>query len=314
MSKKIAVTFKPYERTQYAYDKLRVCRKCGNYTVLADRVCPACGRGSLQTVPDAARRNFRRARQGELLFALLLTLLAMLFADNTEWIAISAAAGVLLTAGLWLAQRRSLEPWTRIHTDRMFARDNNRIRGGLIEDIRAAEARLQAEPARAYEMLREVNTLLRNDPIRSLQAELLQTFVLRRDMDLLLDPLIMDGFSPHLAGYIGEVARLNRDLIRESAIQYCLRYEPQIRNMHRGEDILAAVAGAAVRMKRYIELHPDFIRRYAHKLPKDRLIRLREVLSQYPDSFGPLRLEADEAYRVRFYGQAAPQTGRAERS
>lgn len=311
MSKKLAVTFKPYERTPYAYDKLRVCRRCGSYTVLSPDVCPSCGRRALSDVPAAARRETRRSMQSELLFAALLTLLAMFFAGSMPWIGISTAAGVLLTALLGFAQYRAFEPQLRIRTDRLFARDRDRIRHGLIQDIRAAEARLDTEPARAYEMLREVNTLLRNDPIRGLQAELLQTFVLRRDMDLLVEPLLMDGFSPHLAGYIGEVARLNRELIKESSIRYCLRYEPQIRSLPRGEEILASVAGAAVRMKRYIELYPEFIRRYAHKLPEDRLERLREALSQHPGSLEPLKLEADEVYRVRFGGRSPRGGNRA---
>lgn len=299
MKTKTAVTFKPYERTEYAYEKLRVCRKCGHYTVLSHDVCPVCGKHALIDIAAAAKREARKTMQSELLFAVLLTLLAMFFADTVLWMGISAAAGVLLTATLWFAQRRSLEAQLRIRTDRMFARDRDRIRHGLIQDIRAAEARLESEPARAYEMLREVNTLLRNDPIRGLQAELLQTFVLRRDMDLLLDPLIMDAFSPHLAGYIGEVAKLNRELIKDSAIRYCLRYETQILGMNRGQDILAAVAGAAVRMKRYIELYPDFIRRYVHKLPEERLERLRDLLSQHAGSFPQLKLEADEVHRMR---------------
>ncbi len=313
MNKKIAVTFQPYERTEYAYDKLRICRKCGHYTVLSHHVCPACGKHALIDIPAAAKRETRRAMQSERLFAALLTLLAMLCADTLPWIGIAAAAGVLLIALLWFSQRRSFEAQVRLRTDRLFARDLERIRHGLIQDIRAAEARLQSEPARAYEMLREVNTLLRNDPIRGLQAELLQTFVLRRDMDLLLEPLIMDGFSPHLAGYIGEVARLNRELVKDSAIRYCLRYEPQIRNMHHGENILAAVAGAAVRMKHYIELYPEFIRRYIHKLPEERLERLRDVLSQHPNSFPQLKLEADEVYRVRHRERHSQGRAPAER-
>lgn len=308
MNKKLNVTFTPYERTRYAYDKLRVCRKCGSYTVLSADVCPSCGSRTLSDIPAAARRETRRSMQSELLFAALLTLLAMFFAETMPWIGISAAAGVVLTGLLAFAQRRSYEAQIRIRTDRLFARDRDRIRHGLIQDIRAAEARLESEPARAYEMLREVNTLLRNDPIRGLQAELLQTFLLRRDMDLLVDSLIMESFSAHLAGYIGEVARLNRELIKENAIRYCLRYEPQIRSLPRGDHILASVAGAAVRMKRYIELYPDFIRRYAHKLPEDRLERLREVLAQHPGSLEPLKLEADEAYRVRFGGRS-PRRG-----
>ncbi|OWA35382.1 hypothetical protein B9G55_12100 [Saccharibacillus sp. O16] len=299
MNKKIAVTFKPYERSEYAYDKLRRCRKCSHYTVLSHDRCPVCGKNALIDIPAAAKRETRRAMQSELLFAALLTLLAVFFADTLPWMVIAAAAGVLLTALLWFSQRRALDAQIRLRTDRLFAQESERIRHGLIQDIRAAEARLESEPARAYEMLREVNTLLRNDPIRGLQAELLQTFVLRRDMDLLLEPLIMDGFSPHLAAYIGEVARLNRELIKESAIRYCLRYESQIRSMDRGDEILASVAGAAVRMKRYIELYPDFIRRYVQKLTEERLERLRDVLSQHPSSFPQLKLEADEVYRVR---------------
>lgn len=69
--------------------------------------------------------------------------------------------------------------------------DEELIRQGINRNwALVAEARKQDE-ALAYEMLREIGSLVYNDRIRLQQVALLQSFVLRSDMDLRLKPLLL---------------------------------------------------------------------------------------------------------------------------
>ncbi|MNP56970.1 hypothetical protein D3C76_1517460 [compost metagenome] len=62
--------------------------------------------------------------------------------------------------------------------------------------------------------------------------------------------------------------------------------------MEHGIEILTSVAGAAVRLKQYVQAYPDFIRRYARRLPKDRFLRLYRLIRQYPEHpWGELAIE-----------------------
>lgn len=125
--------------------------------------------------------------------------------------------------------------------------DEELIRQGINRNwALVAEARKQDE-ALAYEMLREIGSLVYNDRIRLQQVALLQSFVLRSDMDLRLKPLLLRGFERALAEYIGEIARLKPDLIREDAIRYIATYEVNILQLHNGIQILTAVVTLCAR-------------------------------------------------------------------
>lgn len=77
-------------------------------------------------------------------------------------------------------------------------------------------------------MLREMAVLIHNDRIRLQQVALLQSFVLRKDMELTLDPLLIKSFEPLMVRYIGEIARLNRELIKDRTFRYVVFYERRI--------------------------------------------------------------------------------------
>ncbi|MNC67646.1 hypothetical protein D3C75_1181590 [compost metagenome] len=44
VNKKKPVTFRPFKVPRYAFDKLRICRRCGRYTALSEDRCGQCGR------------------------------------------------------------------------------------------------------------------------------------------------------------------------------------------------------------------------------------------------------------------------------
>ena len=86
--------------------------------------------------------------------------------------------------------------------------------------------------------------MVRNDRIRLQQIVLLQSFSLRSDMELELEPLALDEFDPDLAAYIGEIAKIKRELINSKAIRYLLAHEADILRMEHGRQIMIDAAGA----------------------------------------------------------------------
>ncbi|AOZ92585.1 hypothetical protein [Paenibacillus crassostreae] len=283
MSKKRAVTLRPYIQTRFAYEKLRVGSHCGHFTALWEEQCNICGKGSLITVTQKATSNVKRSMRNEQLIALLIGLIGIFVSQTFLQMILSAVAVILLVALLWFVQRRMLASEIPLELERLFIQEQVNILEDLKHNRKTAVASLKEDELLTYEMLREISTLVQNDKIRLQQVVLLQSFVLRKDMDLTVEPLLIDGFDPDLAAYIGEIAKIKRDLIKNRSIRYILAYEPYILEMEQGIDILTSVAGAAVRLKTYVETYPDFIRRYASRLPKDRFLRLYRIIRQYPD-------------------------------
>ncbi|WP_234404786.1 hypothetical protein [Paenibacillus bouchesdurhonensis] len=303
MNKKIRITLRPPIKTNYAYEKLRCCKNCHNYTVLGEDICTICRKSGLRPVAELASRAAKRSLINDLLLTLLLTLIAILFSQTFQLMAISAVSGIVLMAVLYVAQRKALISRTSIELGKMFIRDRERITEGLVRNLEIAAA--QDNEARSYELMREIAVLIRNDHIRKLQIILLQSIMLRKDMELELEPLLLENFDPELAAYIGELTKIKRELIKDRTFQYVIKYEQQIRAMKDGEDILAGVAGAAVRMKRYVLAYASFIARYARKLPKDRFLRLYRIVMENPGSnWGALKAETARIYEEKYQWDA----------
>lgn len=275
MNKKKPVQFRPPVRTRRLHDKLRVCSRCGQYTALWEDDCAACGRPSLQTVRDKAAGKAKRSMQAIRLAVVLAALVAMLFAATFLQMALAAIAGALLVALLWRVQRQALPAETNRELSRLLAREQGAIIEGMIAGREAAAEAVRSGNERlGYEMLRELGDFIRSDRIRLQQLALLDGFVLRRDMQLALEPLMLAHFEPMLAAYIGELTKIRRELIKHGAIRYALTYERHIIEMDGGVEILTGVAGACLRMKAYVAEYGDFVRRYARLLPKERFLRL----------------------------------------
>ncbi|WP_019635355.1 hypothetical protein [Paenibacillus fonticola] len=303
MNKKKNIVLRPPIKTKYVYEKLRCCKNCHNYTALREEKCTTCGKPALTSVQELAHKAAKRSLSSDLLLVLLLTLIAVVFSPTFQLIAISAASGIAMITLLLVVQRKALASRTSIELSKMFVRDRERITSGLVRNLEIAAA--QENEARSYELMREVAVLIRNDHIRKVQILLLQSLVLRKDMDLELEPLLLADFDPELAAYIGELAKIKRELIKDRTFQYVIKYEQKIAAMEHGDDILAGVAGAAVRMKRYVLAYASFLARYARKLPKDRFLRLYRIVTENPDlNWGALKAEAARIYEEKYQWDA----------
>jgi len=300
MIKKIAVTLKPYNRVPFVYQKLKICRNCRHFTVLGERDCMSCGKtGGLQPVEKKAAGIVRRDQWLTGLILLLLIVIGLLFSASALQTVLLIAAGAAAAALLWTLSKRFTPALRRIQLQKMFQQYSYELASGLAIDHQAAIRVFQeGDKPRTYEMLREIGSLVHNDQLKLEQIMLLQTFQLRKDMDLMLEPLLMDSFSPDLVAYIGEMAKIRRDLIKENTFRYMLQHEMYILNMPNGETVLAAVAGAAVRKSRYMTMYPYLLIRYARLLPKDRFLRLYKFAKSARS--GPLYDEVMRIYEEKF--------------
>lgn len=297
------IVLRPPIKTKYAYEKLRCCKKCHNYTALQEESCSICGKSALLPMLEVAKRAAKRSMGNDLLVTLLLTLLSIIFSPTLQWVIISAIAGAVLLLVFVIVHRIALPNRTSIELSKIFDRDRDRIAEGLLRNLDTAVA--QENEARSYELMREIAAIIQDDHIRKLQIILLQSLKLRKDMELELEPLLVKDFDPELADYIGELAKIKRELIKDRTFQYVIKYEAKISVMEHGEDILAGVAGAAVRMKRYVLAYADFISRHARKLPKDRFLRLYRIVMENPNlNWGALKAETARVYEEKYQWDA----------
>lgn len=282
MNKKRPVTFRPFKAPRYAYDKLRICRHCGQYTALGEDRCTKCGKDSLITVEKQAASIAGRKMHTRLLFILLLTLASVYFGNSIEQMMLCGAGGILLAGLLYYTQRKVRQNENLRSLNELLGRGIGIIKEGLEINRQEAVSVLREDDVLAYEKLRELSLLLRGDRIARQRIALLHGFLLRKDMDLELEQLLLKDFEPLLAEYIGEIAKVRPDLIKDRTLRYVKNYEVEIRQMNNGMTILTGVAGAAVRMKRYALLYSSMIGRYVQDLPKDRFMRLSKLIAANP--------------------------------
>ncbi|MEK4296248.1 hypothetical protein [Paenibacillus sp. FSL R5-0914] len=282
MNKKRPVTFRPFKAPRYAYDKLRICRHCGQYTALGEDRCTKCGKDSLITVEKQATSIAGRKMHTRLLLILLLTLASVYFGNSIEQMMLCGAGGILLAGLLYYTQRKARQNENLRSLNELLGRGIGIIKEGLEINRQEAVSVLREDDVLAYEKLRELSILLRGDRIARQRIALLHGFLLRKDMDLELEQLLLKDFEPLLAEYIGEIAKVRPDLIKDRTLRYVKNYEVEIRHMNNGMTILTGVAGAAVRMKRYALLYSSMIGRYVQDLPKDRFMRLSKLIAANP--------------------------------
>lgn len=282
MSKKKPVTFRPFKAPRYSYEKLRICRRCGRYTALGEERCTRCGRASLIPVEKQAVSIAGRKMHTRLLLILLLSLASVYFGQSLQQMALSGAGGIVIAGLVYYTQRKVRQNENLYALNELLGRNILRIKEDLELNRQEAVSVLRENDVLAYEKLREISILLRGDRISRQRVALLHGFQLRKDMVLELEQLLLKDFEPLLAEYIGEIAKVRPDLIKDRTLRYVKNYEVQILEMDKGLAILTVVAGAAVRLKRYALLYSGLIGRYVQELPKDRFLRLSRLIAANP--------------------------------
>ncbi|MCU6710009.1 hypothetical protein M6D81_15035 [Paenibacillus sp. J5C_2022] len=269
--------------------------------MLGEKQCPSCGKHALVPVEKYAAARVSWSHWRSRLLLLLLTGGGLVLAERLWELILLLAVGIALLYLLLTMQKRSTPALHRAQLEKLFLRHQNGLAAGLHRDHQSAvEVFQQGDKPRTYEMLREIGSLVQNDRLRIEQIMLLQTFRLRKDMDLMLEQLLMESFNAELVAYIGEIAKIRRDLIRENTFRYMLQHESHILKLSDGEAIMALVAGAAVRKRRYMSLYPYLLLRYARLLPKERFLRLYRHVRSHVTSSTPLYNEVMRIHEEKY--------------
>lgn len=162
--------------------------------------------------------------------------------------------------------------------DDLVLSDQEKLTEGINEDKRYAQKKIETgHYQEAYEVLRKIGLCIHNNEIKELKLGCLNQFYLRKDMQLEMDSLLPEDFSPLFIRYLTEAIKVQRNLINKNVLDYIIRYEEEIQQ-HFSYEVFINAAGAALRKKQYFIYYQDFIMKYIHGLPKERIIRLCRIL------------------------------------
>jgi len=303
MTNKSAVQFRKSKKSTYTFRRLKYCKKCGQYDVLFDSDCPYChSKGSFESIENYAQMlNHRLDLSEKFLFASLLLASVVLAQDLTQLGLAFAAGAILLT--LYRLMLRYYKPIIKsCRLQKIVQSHIPRIASGLETAINEAVADAKLDRYKdAYEKLREVGAFLNHDQIKLYRIACLNTFIIRKDMELELETLIPNGYYRDFVEYLYEVSKVNRQLIRQSILEYVVEHRDQIETLDHGKSIIANVLAASIRLKHFALAYRSLIADYIDLLPKDRFLRLCHLIASSPDSdWGELAGKCKEMTRIRY--------------
>ncbi|MGE5704473.1 MAG: hypothetical protein ACM32O_18250 [Clostridia bacterium] len=302
MKKKLAVQFNESQKTRFVVQRLRRCKHCGTYSVQASHRCSSCKRDHAYDLVQAiARKLTRRKVQSRALSLGILLCLAVLGAGTLKQLLISIGAGLVLAALLFWIQKRLGGYERAVHFQQLLQAEHGKIKADLLHDLDRIAVDIKEERLKeAYEKLRELGYFFHNDPIKRAKLACLNRMVLRNDMELELESLIPSGYDRSFVDYLRKVAQVKRSLIKKAVLDYVVTYKHAILQHEHGVEILANVAGAALRMKPYIDAYYDFILEFLEYLPKERLLRLAKLASQHRQEWEELYQRTEELVNSRY--------------
>lgn len=303
MQTKLAVQFRPSKKTSCAFERLKTCKKCGAYSVLFDDRCKECGAsGKFIPAADYIATLNRVLPMAEAFGAVALVALAVVLAN--DWIQVAAAGvgGAVFLVLLFLLRKRYKPYADQYRFHEVLVDHTPAILKGLRADLQDADGDMSAgNPKDAYEKLREIGYLLSGESIKHRKIACLRRFYIRKDMDLELDQLVPKKFDPEFVQYMRDAVKVNKQLVRHSALDYVVAYRPQIEAMEDGREFLVWMAGSALRMKKYVQMYPRFIIDYLDELPKERFHRLCKLMADTPaEQRNELYVKCKEKAQTRY--------------
>ncbi|SDD59104.1 hypothetical protein SAMN02799630_03814 [Paenibacillus sp. UNCCL117] len=312
MNSKKTVRFSKTVRTDYLFQRLRQCSRCGSYTSLEQEDCSGCGsRSSWMTLPKPAEAAARQRGYTDMLVIGILAAAGVIVARSFTEIAAALAGGLILIAG-YAKIRHAYEPYIFRRTlSRLLLQEHEQIRLGLLQDIDKAETALKGEDFKtAYEKFREIGYFIPDNPIRLLKLMCLGRFILRSDMELELTTLIPNRFDTDFTAYLLDVGRIKPRLIERPAIDYVVKYRSEIERLPYGAEILTAAAGAALRIKSHLLQYRGLVLDYIDLLPDERLQRLQRLAAELAADHPELLQRVQQAASRRS-GGSIPAGGEA---
>ncbi|WP_312109060.1 hypothetical protein [Brevibacillus reuszeri] len=281
MRKRVGVQFRKSRKTTYTFERIQGCKRCHTYHVLWDTHCENCGR-AYTPIRQLSTAVTRRYVQTRFLLLGLFVCLAILSADTILQLALAFGIGILLFALFFVIQKR----YGSYEKDAQFVRfltsEKETIKQSLVHHLEDIGADVKAERIKdAYEKTREIGHFIESDTIKIRKIMFLNHYVLRKDMELELDTLIPKTYDKDFMEYLREVIKVQPWLVKKAVLDYVKRYKAQILLLENGEHLIGQVAGAALRMKTYVEQYPELIIEFIDYLPRERLLRLAKMASTH---------------------------------
>lgn len=301
---KVPVVLEKFKPVRFAYQKLNYCSSCGRFTALSRDGCIRCGARHKPIPIDryfdkTAARHFRR----DLIFMSLPFFTGIILARNIIEMVMVFGAGIICFVLLVVLYRLFKKPARITLMKDFFSRNYQRLIMDLKMDINSANWKMERlKYKEAYEDLREIGVLFKDDTARVKKLQCLERFVLRKDMDLELDTLVLSGYNPLLISYISDVVKLNRNLVKKNVIDYVIKYEDRIVGEEWGGQFMGSIADAIIKSKQNVFEYKDFIMRYMKYMKKDRLLRLYDMLHDnhsynFSSLYGELVRTIDAEYK-----------------
>lgn len=288
---KQAVQLTKKKRTQYRFQKLKMCKKCNRYSVLADESCPTCGTEWIG-VESLVKTIFKNKLFTEAIWILIFVSLGIVFAPTMKSMYYSLIAGLVFCLSYCLITSIFMKSEYFIQLRKLLRSDFKRIKDGIGFDSNLAKADAEeGQLATAYEKLREIGDFIENDKVKNRSVKLLNHIILRSDMELELETLVPTSYDRDFIEYALEAIKLNRTLMTKKSISYFIQHRTSIVTDF-GMETLISVAGTALRMKLYIIEFADFIEEFLEYFPKERLLRLCSIIHSNPEeNWGSLGLK-----------------------
>ena len=279
MRKRIGVQFRKTRKTAHTFERIQGCKRCHTYHVLWDTHCENCGR-EYTPIRRLSTTVTRRYVQTRFLLLGLFVCLAILSADTVMQLGLAFGIGALLIALFFVIQKRLGSYEKDAQFVRFLTSEKETIKQSLIHHLEEIGADVKAERIKdAYEKTREIGHFIESDTIKIRKIMFLNHYVLRKDMELELDTLIPKTYDMDFMEYLREVIKVQPWLVKKAVLDYVKRYKAQILLLENGEQLIGQVAGAALRMKTYIEQYQDLIIEFIDYLPRERLLRLAKMAS-----------------------------------
>ena len=286
MDERFPVQIEPMQRVGHSFEALFYCRKCSSYTSLPEDGCKECGGNKLISFNTMVDRIFKRTKRMEIfflinLFLVLILLAGYLFPMSLNELLISFLVFIICLLGLVAIQKHFKEDLRTFELTKILKAESQTIKSSLEEDRKLINNNLlKGDYLLAYKQLRALGIIVKTSYIKENKLRCLNRFVIRSDMPLEMDDLLLPSYDRDLVVYIYELSKVQRNLIKQPTIDYMIEHEELIlNNFDNANIILGNIAGAAFYSKSKLELNKDFILRYIEEISQDRLVRMEKLIT-----------------------------------
>lgn len=300
----MAIQLKRIQKTMYSYQRLRYCTKCEIYTSFPEGNCMICNRPDKLVQVSNLAITLTKFRF-HIIWLILASLfcLALILCNNPAQIAFTILIFTAITFFLKYISAKYFQSEMAGNLLHIFKNSNDRINSGLDADMNACKEDMNMHKYKdAYEKLRYISTFLTDDEKKVKKLICLDHFILRKDMDLEMESLILYDYNIGLVYYIYELSKVNRSLIKSKAIDYIIKFEEEILEIENSYEILGSIAGAVLKTQQHLTIYMDFVMRYLKYLKRERVLRLCKLLkSYYVDEWAELKKETHRIVNENYF-------------